>query len=122
MARAAQATPKQASPVPNMSSYTFSEMVEIKQTIEVEIQSRHRKEIEALREKVKKVAQTLGVSVAEIVGLKGNGRRMTKHARGKQPTRYRGPEGQEWSGRGPAPLWLKPFLAEGKTKQDFLIK
>ncbi|MGP0042762.1 MAG: H-NS family nucleoid-associated regulatory protein [Rhodomicrobium sp.] len=47
---------------------------------------------------------------------------MTKHPRGKQPPRYRGPNGEEWSGRGPSPRWMKPFLAKGKTKEDFLIK
>ena len=38
------------------------------------------------------------------------------------PIKYRGPEGQEWSGRGTAPKWLKDLLADGKTPEDFLIR
>ena len=38
------------------------------------------------------------------------------------PAKYRGPEGQEWSGRGTAPKWLNDFLAGGKTRDDLLIR
>ena len=37
------------------------------------------------------------------------------------PTKYRGPEGQTWSGRGTAPKWLNELLLDGKTREDFLI-
>jgi len=36
--------------------------------------------------------------------------------------KYRGPEGQVWSGRGPAPRWLSALLVEGKTREDFLVR
>jgi len=38
------------------------------------------------------------------------------------PAKYRGPQGQEWSGRGPAPKWLKDLLTESKSVEDFLIQ
>ncbi len=38
------------------------------------------------------------------------------------PAKYRGPEGQEWTGRGTAPKWLNALLAGGKTREDFLIR
>ena len=37
------------------------------------------------------------------------------------PAKYRGPEGQEWTGRGTAPKWLNELLVNGKTREDFLI-
>jgi len=37
-------------------------------------------------------------------------------------TKYRGPEGQQWSGRGPAPRWLSDLLVGGKTREDFLVR
>ena len=48
-------------------------------------------------------------------------------AKGKKPVvhspaKYRGPQGQEWSGRGTAPKWLNDLLADGKTREDFLIR
>ena len=37
------------------------------------------------------------------------------------PAKYRGPEGQEWTGRGTAPKWLNELLVNEKTREDFLI-
>jgi DNA-binding protein H-NS len=91
-----------------------------------EVESRRVKEIENLRVKVTETAQSLGVSIEELFGLpsvsRQRGTRETLHAKGKQPAKYRGPSGEEWSGKGPAPRWMKPLLAKGKTKADFLIK
>lgn len=47
-------------------------------------------------------------------------------ARGKKPVvsspaKYRGPEGQTWTGKGTAPKWLNDLVATGKTREDFLI-
>ena len=36
--------------------------------------------------------------------------------------KYRGPEGQSWSGRGLTPRWLKTLLENGQSKEEFLIK
>ena len=36
--------------------------------------------------------------------------------------KYRGPNGESWSGRGLTPRWLTALLANGKTKEDFAIK
>jgi DNA-binding protein H-NS len=35
--------------------------------------------------------------------------------------KYRGPNGESWSGRGLMPKWMKALVAEGKSKQDFAI-
>jgi len=37
------------------------------------------------------------------------------------PAKYRGPKGQTWTGHGTAPRWLNDLVAEGKTREDFLI-
>ena len=38
------------------------------------------------------------------------------------PAKYRGPNGETWSGRGLTPRWLTALLINGKTKEDFAIK
>lgn len=48
-------------------------------------------------------------------------------AKGKKPItsspiKYRGPEGQAWTGRGTAPKWLNNLLVDGKTRDDFLVR
>ncbi len=122
MARATITTTKQQTSDLDFSAYSLPKLLKVKKEIETEIQSRQAKEFEELRAKVAATAQTFGVSIEEIMGLSRPGKRLTRHPRGKQPARYRGPNGEEWSGRGPSPRWMKPLLAAGKTKDDFLIR
>lgn len=43
-------------------------------------------------------------------------------ARRTVPPKYRHPDtGETWTGRGKAPRWLADALAQGKTRDDFLI-
>lgn len=118
-----QPKPKKETAQFDLASYSFDELLGLKKEIDNEVEARKAKEIEVLRAKVAESAQTLGVSVHELFGLPAqNGKPMTRHARGKQPAKYRGPGGEEWSGRGPSPRWMKPLLVKGKTKEDFLIR
>jgi DNA-binding protein H-NS len=126
MARVPQPKPRHEAQPLDFSKYSFAELLRIKKNLESELKSRQAHEVEELRAKVTEVAQTLGISAAELLRLPSTPAprvaRKTKHVRGKQPAKYRGPGGEEWSGRGPAPRWLKPLLAKGKTKADFLIR
>jgi DNA-binding protein H-NS len=36
--------------------------------------------------------------------------------------KYRGPNGETWTGRGLAPRWLATLIASGQPKEDFAIK
>lgn len=36
--------------------------------------------------------------------------------------KYRGPNGEAWSGRGLTPRWLAALLAQGQTKEEFAVK
>jgi DNA-binding protein H-NS len=75
-----------------------------------------------------------GISIKEIsVALKnpvkkntGSSKAALKPAKKKADSvkveaKYRGPEGQLWSGRGLSPKWLKTLEQAGQTKADFLI-
>lgn len=39
----------------------------------------------------------------------------------KVAVKYRGAEGQSWSGRGLMPRWLKTLVTDGRTKEEFLV-
>ena len=80
--------------------------------------------------------QAYGISSKDLQagkarGAKSKGKAVTKSAgnKGKQKTKsktqlaakYRGPNGEGWSGRGLTPRWLKALLVDGKTKEDFAI-
>ena len=38
------------------------------------------------------------------------------------PTKYRGPNGETWSGRGRLPKWLHALEAEGKRREEYRLK
>lgn len=38
------------------------------------------------------------------------------------PAKFRGPQGETWSGRGLMPRWLSALVAQGQPKEDFAIK
>ena len=127
MARAAQSHAKVANGSFDAALYSLAELQEIRKQIDAEIASRKTNEIEALRARVTETARSLGITVQELFGFsttraKPRVKSETKQPQGKLPAKYRGPAGEEWSGRGPTPGWLKPLLAKGKTKEDFLIK
>ncbi len=59
---------------------------------------------------------------ATATAASGKGSRGPRSDKGKTAApKYRGPNGELWSGRGQPPNWMKPLLATGKTKEDFLI-
>jgi len=36
--------------------------------------------------------------------------------------KFRGPNGETWSGRGLTPRWLAALLAQGKSKEEFAVQ
>ena len=83
--------------------------------------------------------QAFGITIKDLQGAKpgkagkGRGRkagtgkpgRPAKKAAAKSTksvaAKYRGPNGETWSGRGLTPKWLSTLIAEGKSKQDFAV-
>ena len=45
-----------------------------------------------------------------------------KYATKTVAAKYRGPNGETWSGRGLTPRWLASLIEQGKSKEDFAIK
>lgn len=75
-------------------------------------------------------ARSIGYSAEDVMNeIKGHGAasaarrgRAPRADKGSvTPPKYRGPNGELWSGRGQPPNWMKPYLTAGKSKEDFLI-
>ena len=90
------------------------------------------KTVQDIREKMKAFGITVKDLQSAPVGRKVRGKAVvaaktkpsggkSKAAGGVVAAKYRGPNGESWSGRGLTPRWLSALLAEGKTKQDFAI-
>lgn len=52
----------------------------------------------------------------------GSQRKQKTQSKTVLPAKYRGPNGEGWSGRGLTPRWLNALLVGGKTREDFAIK
>lgn len=81
-----------------------------------------KKEIAAVVADIKIKMQEYGISAADL-GFAGTGRRAGKRAGSGLPSvvRYRGPNGETWSGMGRQPIWMKEALEQGKSKEDFAV-
>ena len=90
----------------------------------------------ALRAEMEQRTAELGIALGDLFSTAGqqapaeqaaakNGRR-TRKPRGdtgaKRAAKYRGPNGEEWSGRGRMPIWLAALEAEGRGREEFLIQ
>lgn len=81
--------------------------------------------------------QAFGITVKDLqgtkpakVGKKGAGKKtgvsakpakVNKKAGVAVAAKYRGPNGETWSGRGLTPKWLAALIAQGQTKESFAV-
>lgn len=52
---------------------------------------------------------------------KGTAKRTSARAGTVVPPKFRGPNGETWSGRGLMPRWLSALVAQGSTKAQFAV-
>jgi DNA-binding protein H-NS len=64
-----------------------------------------------------------GITVDDLGRGKGRARKTAPFAKSGStaPVKFRGPNGETWSGRGLMPRWLAAQVADGKTKESFAI-
>jgi DNA-binding protein H-NS len=66
-----------------------------------------------------------GITLKDLEAVKGRARRAVssaaKPAAKPAAAKYRGPNGETWSGRGLMPRWLSALVAQGRSKEEFAI-
>lgn len=101
----------------NLDSMSLEELKKLQKDVNKAVggyQDRQRKDaLAAVQEK----AREMGFSLSELTGTP------TKKVASVSPPKYRHPEDPEqtWTGRGRQPEWMKDALAEGRSKDEFLI-
>ena len=115
----------------------MSNLIEIQTQIEklqkqaVEIRT---KEFEKTRQEILAKMQAFGITLKDLQGKarggKGSGKLAAKKPAAKKrgskagstvAAKYRGPNGETWSGRGLMPRWLSTLVAQGRKKEEFAI-
>ena len=61
-----------------------------------------------------------GITIEELQSAKVT--TAPKRVRGVLPMKYSDGQGNEWSGKGPKPLWLVKAMENGKKMEDYLIR
>ena len=74
----------------------------------------------ALASKIQAECKELGLSPEEVLGIR-RGRRGQRVNTTAVAIKYRGPQGETWTGRGVAPVWLRQLEAEGHDREEYRV-
>lgn len=68
-------------------------------------------------------AEQIGLDLDALMPLRAPAApRPRKDGRNKVAAKFRGPNGEEWTGRGKTPKWIETAEAEGKSRDAFAVK
>jgi DNA-binding protein H-NS len=98
-----------------------AQIKELQSRAEEIITSQKQTVIESIRKLMTDYKLTLDEISPEVETTKA-GRKVGTPKDKQAPAKYRGPNGESWSGRGLKPRWLVAEINAGKTKEDFLIE
>ena len=82
-------------------------------------QTRQRKLAEAkaaLLEEVRGKASELGLTLNDVFPT-----RRQRKSKQDVKVKYRSPDGETWSGRGHAPLWLRQLELQGHNREEYAV-
>jgi DNA-binding protein H-NS len=98
----------------NLKSMSASELIDLRERVEAVLSAKVRLERTALEASLHKL---------DRLGGRKNGRSGARSAlAGRKVTpKYRGPNGETWTGRGLKPRWLAAALKGGNKIEQFLI-
>lgn len=111
---------------------TVAELAAVINTAEDLRDEKREEALHALREKMKAEADELGVSIGDLFPQSRFrpepsttrprlGRPPSSGAHQPIPAKFRGPNGEEWSGRGRTPTWFQKLKDDGQDMAKFLI-
>jgi DNA-binding protein H-NS len=105
----------------------MSKLVEIQK--QIELLQRQAEEIKSQEfnnavQDIKAKMAAFGITVADLNSGKTRVRKTgtTSKSSSPAPIKYRGPQGETWTGRGLMPRWLSALVAGGKSREAFAVK
>jgi len=102
---------------------SYQELLAQRAMLEREIEEARQAELADAIGKAKQLIAEHGLTAADLgfkmaAGYSGAG---AAKVRTPVAVKYRGPNGETWSGRGKAPNWLTSLQAQGRERDDFLV-
>ena len=99
---------------------SYKELVAQREALDKQIEETRLAESKAAIAQVRQLIADWQLS-AEDCGFKTAVAPASKKAKSAVVAKYRGPNGETWSGRGRAPNWLATLEAQGRKRAEFLI-
>jgi DNA-binding protein H-NS len=108
---------------------TVSQLIEMRDQIESALGEKIEAERSELQGRLAQLDSLEPRRAVKTVGAGRGRRRGSANGKGrvhplkgtKAPIKYRGPNGETWSGRGLAPRWLAELEKKGKKRDSYLI-
>lgn len=100
---------------------TYSELVNQAQALMAQAEQVRKQELAAVIADIKVKMKEYGITVADLGSAAPAGRK-SGGAKAKAEPKYRGPNGETWSGGpGRKPDWVRNVLAAGQNIEDYAI-
>ncbi len=97
---------------------TYLELKQKAEKLMAEAEQMRQKEINEVIAEIREKMKTYGLTAQDI----GGSARKRNSGGAKAAIKYRGPNGETWSGgRGRKPRWVSEALAKGKKLEDFAV-
>ena len=94
---------------------TYQDLVAQKKELDALVESARKAEVSAVVAEVKRMVGEYGLTAADC----GFGA-PAKNTKYKVPVKYRGPNGEAWTGRGKTPAWILAHESAGRTRESLL--
>lgn len=99
-------------------TFTPQELHAIRNLAERQRQRKLKDAKAALLEEMRGKANELGLSLTDVFPTRRGRKTMVK---AQVQVKYRSPDGQTWTGRGHAPLWLRTLELQGHNREEFRV-
>ena len=107
-----------------LEDYAFDKLLEIKIKVDQLIKDKQGDELISLRDRVTAAASATGVSLTDLLGIRPTIVEHKERKKREAKPKFRHPNNAEltWSGRGKPPTWLREFLDQGHSKDEYAIQ
>ena len=107
--------------LPNIDHLSLADLNELIARAQKAIASKKEEAKAGALNKLKALANAEGFSLDELMGKGPGGRRQRSDKGVKLKPKYKGPNGEIYTGRGPTPKWLKSLERKGEKREKYLV-
>lgn len=104
----------------DISKLNYKELIELEKEVQKLIEIKREDEKKQFINTVKELSSQSGFDLEDIFDSVYKAK--NKKTKKAVEIKYKGPNGETWSGRGRQPVWIKTALENGKILEDFEVK